>query len=98
MSKKIIKAGSSEEVKAEPKFETALSNLEKIVEEMEAGKLSLEDALKRYEEGVSLARYCSKKLNEIQKKISLLKKDGQGQWTRKPFEEALEIPPAGQDS
>ena len=72
--------------KTQPKFEEALSRLEKIAEKMESGELSLEDALKHYEEGVSLAGYCNKKLNEIQKRISVLKKDAQGQWVRKPLD------------
>ncbi len=78
MSKKVVKA--------EPKFESALARLEKIVEEMESGELPLEDALKRYEEGVNLARFCSSKLNEVQKKIELLKKNAKGEWARKPFD------------
>lgn len=74
----------------EQKFETALERLEKIVEEMESGELPLEETLKRYEEGVGLARFCSEKLNEVQKKIELLKKNAKGEWVRKPFATAEE--------
>ena len=75
--------------KSEPKFETALERLEKIVSEMESGELPLEETLKRYEEGVGLARYCSEKLNEVQKKIELLKKNAKGEWTKQPFGEEI---------
>lgn len=72
----------------EPKFEVALARLEKIVEEMESGELSLEDSLKRYEEGIGLARFCGGKLNEVQKKIEIIKKGSGDSWTRKPFDAA----------
>ena len=88
MSKKATAIKDKESL--EPKFETALSRLEKIVEEMEAGELSLEDSLKRYEEGIGLARFCSGKLNEVQKKIELIKKDAGGAWTRKSFDASEE--------
>ena len=56
----------------EIKFEKALERLEKIVEELESGDLALEEALKRYEEGVKLSRACTKKLTEAEKKIETL--------------------------
>ena len=55
-------------------FEKALERLEKIVSALESGELSLDEALKRYEEGVKLSRACSKKLNETEKKIEMLTK------------------------
>ena len=75
---------------ADLKFEAALERLEKIVSQMESGELHLEETLKRYEEGVGLARFCSEKLNEVQKKIELLKKNADGQWTKKSFVEVGE--------
>ena len=57
-------------------FEKLLERLEKIVEEMEAGKLPLEDMISRFEEGQDLVRVCSKRLNEVQKKIEVLVKKG----------------------
>jgi len=53
-------------------FEKKLENLEKIVQEMEKGELSLEDSLKRFEEGVRLSRECNKRLNEAEKKVKVL--------------------------
>ncbi|MDP8259837.1 MAG: exodeoxyribonuclease VII small subunit [Candidatus Gygaella obscura] len=59
---------------AQEKFEDSLKRLERIVAELEAGKLSLDDALKKYEEGVKISRDCSKLLEAAQKKISILSK------------------------
>ncbi|MFH1856872.1 MAG: exodeoxyribonuclease VII small subunit [Candidatus Omnitrophota bacterium] len=60
----------------EIKFEKAIEQLEKIVAELEGEELSLEDSLKKYEEGIKLIRLCSKKLDEAKKKIQLLSKKG----------------------
>ena len=43
-------------------FETAMERLEKIVEEMESGKMLLEDLLVRYEEGMKLVKVCQERL------------------------------------
>jgi exodeoxyribonuclease VII small subunit len=69
---------------AEMKFEEALKKLEKIVEELESGRCSLDDSLKKYEEGVKLSRFCHKTLQSAQKKIQILTKKGAG-WETKPF-------------
>ena len=67
--------------KSEPKFEAALARLEEIVKEMESGKLSLDDCMKRFEEGNELAGFCTKKLRDTQKKVEiLLKKAGRDEW------------------
>ena len=58
----------------EVKFEKALDQLEKIVSDLESGDLSLDEALKKYEEGVKLSRICNKKLGEAEKKIEILTK------------------------
>ena len=58
-------------------FENALAALEQITRELEEGELSLEESLKKFEEGVKLSTFCNKKLDEAQKKVDLLlKKDG----------------------
>lgn len=72
----------------EPKFEEALKRLEKIVAEMEGGELSLDESLKKYEEGVKLSRLCMKKLEEAEKKIEILQKGLDGKITKKPFKPA----------
>lgn len=58
-------------------FEKALEKLDKIVDELEEGDLSLDDLLKKYEEGIKLAGMCQQKLDKAKKKIDILiKKDG----------------------
>lgn len=74
----------------EPKdlpFETALKKLEDIVQNLENGDLSLEAALKQYEEGVRMADICSKKLTEAEKKVEVLMKTSPGKFKTVPFEE-----------
>ena len=58
-------------------FEESLARLEQITEELESGDLSLEESLKKFDEGVKLADFCQQKLQEAQKKVDLLlKKNG----------------------
>jgi exodeoxyribonuclease VII small subunit len=68
------------------KFEDALQRLEEIVDRLETGELPLEDSLKVFEEGVALARRCSKYLEEAEKRIELLTKDESGLLKTGPFE------------
>ena len=64
---------------APPSFETALKQLEDIVQRLEKGELSLEDSLKLYEEGIQLARLCHTKLEEAEGKIEMLLKNARGE-------------------
>lgn len=66
-------------------FETSLARLEKIVEEMESGELSLEQMIRHFEEGSRLVALCSGKLNEVEQKIEKLVKKGNRMETE-PFE------------
>ena len=59
---------------AKDKFEEALQKLEDIVRKMEAGDMSLEESLKAFEEGIRLARFCSKKLDEAERRVEILLK------------------------
>ncbi len=72
---------------ADIKFEEALKKLEKIVLDLEGGSLSLSDSLKRYEEGIKLAKDCAKKLEAAQKKVELLTKTSDGKFKLKDFED-----------
>lgn len=67
-------------------FEQAIQRLEKIVADMEAAELPLEDVLKHYEEGTRLVRFCTQKLDEAEKKIELLTKKSDGTVKLEPFE------------
>ena len=73
-------------MKSEMKFEAALERLEEIVSKLEAGSLSLDEALKSYEEGVRLARLCTKQLTEAEKKIEILTKALSGELEAVPFD------------
>ena len=66
-------------------FEDSMSQLEKIVEDLEDGDLPLETAIKKFEEGVRLSRFCFDKLDETEKKVSLLLQDQNGNLIEKPF-------------
>ncbi|MBI4352499.1 MAG: exodeoxyribonuclease VII small subunit [Candidatus Omnitrophica bacterium] len=79
----------------EIEFEAALKRLETIVGDLEGGDLSLEEALKRYEEGVRMADVCSKRLSEAEKRVEVLMKTAQGKFKTEPFEGSGEEPPKG---
>jgi len=57
---------------AKEKFEDALEKLETIVREMEKGEMPLDSALKSFEEGIRLIRFCSAKLDETQRRVEQL--------------------------
>jgi len=59
-------------------FEEALAKLEEIARELEEGDLSLDESLKKFDEGVKLASFCNEKLEEAQQKVDLLVKKGAG--------------------
>ncbi len=69
----------------EKKFEQALARLEEIVDNLEEGELPLDEALKRFEEGIGLSRFCSKKLDEAQQKVEILLTDESGTKKPQPF-------------
>jgi exodeoxyribonuclease VII small subunit len=71
---------------AEKKFEKAMERLEEIVQNLEGGDLPLEDALKAFEEGMKLAKFCSLKLEEAEKKVTLLIEESGGSHAQVPFE------------
>ncbi len=73
---------------AEIKYEDALKKLEKIVEDLEKGDLSLDDALKKYQEGIELSRICNQRLESAKKKIDLLSKNKKGEFELKPIDGA----------
>lgn len=55
-----------------PSFESSLQQLETIVAQLEQGELSLDDSLKKFEQGVQLARACQKTLTEAELKIKTI--------------------------
>ncbi len=75
--------------KKKESFEKSLQRLEEIVQKMEDGNLALEESLQLYEQGVSLTRLCSQRLDEAEKKIEVLTRDEQGGIKVKPEEPDL---------
>ena len=58
-------------------FDSDLKELEKMVKQLEAGHLSLKEALKLYERGVSLSRSCHEQLEEAERRIEVLDERGE---------------------
>ncbi len=71
---------------AEPKFEKDLETLESIVESLEEGELSLDDSIKKFEEGIILYKRCEKALSAAEKKIETLTKNAEGKLETSPME------------
>ena len=72
---------------AEPSFDDGLDHLEGLVQQLETGSLSLEDALARFEEGVQLSQALQKQLAEAQRKVELLKAGLGGEYRAEPLDE-----------
>jgi len=64
--------------RAEPRFEDALAKLEALVHRLESGELDLEQALGTFEEGVSLAKLCSVRLEAAELRIRKLEEGAGG--------------------
>ena len=65
--------------KAEFDFETALQELEELVEKMENGNFGLEESLQQFERGVSLTRACQKALTDAEQKVRILMQENDKQ-------------------
>jgi len=72
---------------AEVKFEDALKKLEKIVEDLEKGELTLDEALKKYQEGIELSRNLGQRLDAARKKVEVLSRGKKGELELRPLEE-----------
>jgi len=72
--------------KKKAKFEELLADLEKTVEQLESGELSLDEALECYEKGINTYKACHKILSEAEKKVRMLVQDDEGNLTEEAFE------------
>ncbi len=70
-------------------FEEALQRLEAIVDRLEEGDLELEDALAAFEDGVNLTRRCAGQLEDAERRIEVLVREGE-KWIPRPFAEPEE--------
>ena len=76
-NKIVSKTGRTKPVMAKKNFENALARLEQITDELEAGDLSLEKSLDKFNEGIALVQFCNSRLEEAKSRVELLlKKDG----------------------
>lgn len=66
-------------------YESAMDRLEEITESLETGETGLDDAINLYTEGLEIARFCDKRLNEAEAKIKIIATDN-GKMTEHLFE------------
>lgn len=69
-----------------PDFERSLARLEEVVSKLESPQLSLDEAMKLFEEGVVLSRECQKQLEEAEGRVEILLKKADGKLAAEPFE------------
>jgi len=69
-----------------PDFERSLARLEEVVRKLESPQLSLDEAMKLFEEGVNLSRECQKQLEEAEGRVEILLKKADGKLTAEVFE------------
>ena len=83
---------SSAPKKTEPQlnFETAMDRLEEIVEQMESGKMMLEELIGRYEEGMKLVKICQERLASAEQRIEIITRNHAGKAVVKNFEPTAE--------
>ena len=71
-----------------------MDRLEAIVDEMESGKMQLEDLIVRYEEGMKLVKTCQERLASAEQRIEIITRNHAGKPVVKPFEAISEPPRA----
>lgn len=83
---------SSAQKKTDPplNFEGAMDRLEEIVEQMESGKMMLEELIGRYEEGMKLVKICQERLASAEQRVEIITRNHAGKPVVKDFESAAE--------
>ena len=71
-------------------FEGAMDRLEEIVEQMESGKMMLEELIVRYEEGMKLVKICQERLASAEQRIEIITRNNTGKAVVKEFEPGAE--------
>ena len=77
---------AEKKIDKEMTFESAMSRLEEIVNQLDGGKATLDDSLKLYEEGIKLVRLCSDRLDKAEQKIKMVRKDASGELAEEDFD------------
>ena len=79
-------AASAKKTEPEMNFEAAMDRLEAIVDQMESGKMQLEELIVRYEEGMKLVKVCQERLASAEQRIQIITRDHAGKPVVKDFE------------
>ena len=66
-------------------FEDMMKDLEQIAKDLESGELSLDESVKKFEEGMQISKSCSKILEDAEKKITILIKESNGEVIEENF-------------
>jgi len=82
--------GKKPEPPKKPEFERSLARLEEVAKKLENANLSLDEAMKLFEEGVQLSRDCQKQLEEAEGRVEILLKMADGKMAAQPFEPEAE--------
>ena len=72
--------------KKERSFEDAMARLEAIVAELEGEDRGLEKQFALFQEGMELARFCDRKLGEVEKSVEIVLKEASEEWKTAPFD------------
>ncbi len=75
-------------VRKDRTFEEALARLEAIVAELEGEERGLEKQFALFQEGMELARFCDRKLSEVEKSVEIVLKESAEEWKTEPFDPA----------
>lgn len=67
-------------------LEKSLSDLETLIEELEGGELPLDQAMKKFEEGIKLTRGCQAALKDAEQKVEILLKSAGGEELLQDFD------------
>jgi len=66
-------------------FEAAIEELEEIIEKMEKGDMTLDESIKFFQKGIELSKFCSEKLDEAERKITILLEKNNGETEETDF-------------
>ena len=81
---------TAKKIESGQNFEGAMDRLEEIVEQMESGKMMLEELIVHYEEGMKLVKVCQERLASAEQRIEIITRNNAGKPVVKDFEPAAE--------
>ncbi len=78
-------------------FEEAMARLDAIVAELEGEERGLEEQFALFQEGMELARFCDRKLGDVEKSVEIVLKEAAGEWKTAPFDPVRTAPDEDED-